>query len=153
LSAATVVGLPAAVGLWVRERRRVFAGLVEKAEQAEREQKAKAERARAQERSRIAREMHDVVAHRVSLMVLHAGALEVNAPDAATAAAAALIRTTGRDALQDLRAALGVLRSGDTGQAPLPTLDDLDDLLDQSRAAGIALGRSVEGEPRAVPAT
>jgi signal transduction histidine kinase len=153
LSAALVVGLPAAVGLWVRERRRVFAGLVERAAQAEREQQARGERARAQERARIAREMHDVVAHRVSLMVLHAGAMEVNAPDEANAAAAALIRTTGRDALEELRAALGVLRSGETGQAPLPTLDDLDDLLEQSRAAGVALARHDEGEPRAYPTT
>lgn len=153
LSAALVVGLPTAVGLWVRERRRVFAGLLERAAQAEREQKARAEQTRAQERARIAREMHDVVAHRVSLMVLHAGALEVNAPDDATAAAAALIRTTGRDALEELRAALGVLRSGDTGQEPLPTLDDLDGLLEQSRAAGIALDRSDEGPQRSYPAT
>ncbi|GAA0963299.1 hypothetical protein GCM10009558_082270 [Virgisporangium aurantiacum] len=153
LSAALTVGLPTAVGLWVRERRRVFAGLTERAEQAEREQQARSEQARTLERARIAREMHDVVAHRVSLMVLHAGALEVNAPDEPTATAAALIRTTGRDALQELRAALGVLRSGDTGQAPLPTLDALDNLLEQSRAAGIALDRTVEGAPRALPAT
>jgi signal transduction histidine kinase len=153
LSAALVVGLPTAVGLWVRERRRVLAGLVERAAQAEREQRARSEQARAQERARIAREMHDVVAHRVSLMVLHAGALEVNAPDEATATTAALIRTTGRDALVELRAALGVLRSGDTGQAPLPTLDQLDDLLEQSRAAGIALDRRDEGPPRSFPAT
>jgi signal transduction histidine kinase len=153
LSAALVVGLPTAVGLWVRERRRVFAGLVERAKQAEREQLARGEQARVQERARIAREMHDVVAHRVSLMVLHAGALEVNAPDDATATAAALIRTTGRDALEELRAALGVLRSGDTGQAPLPTLADLDGLLEQSRAAGVTLSRSDEGAPRPFPAS
>jgi signal transduction histidine kinase len=151
LSAALVVGLPTAVGLWVRERRRVFAGLVEKAEQAGREQRVRAERARAQERGRIAREMHDVVAHRVSLMVLHAGALEMNAPDDATAEAAALIRTTGRDALEDLRAALGVLRDGDTGPAPLPTLADVDDLLEQSRAAGVTISRHDEGDPGAFP--
>jgi signal transduction histidine kinase len=153
LSAALVVGLPTAVGLWVRERRRVFAGLVERAAQAEREQQARGEQARAQERARIAREMHDVVAHRVSLMVLYAGAIEVNAPDQETATAATLIRTTGRDALVELRAALGVLRSGDTGQAPLPTLSDLDELLEQSRAAGLELVRHDEGEPRTYPAT
>lgn len=152
LSAALVVGLPAAVGLWVRERRRVFAALVERAAQAEREKQARGEHARAQERTRIAREMHDVVAHRVTLMVLHAGAIEVNAPDEATATAAAFIRTTGRDALEELRAALGVLRSGETGPTPLPTLDDLDELLEQSRAVGIALTRYDEGEPRAYPA-
>lgn len=153
LTAALTVGLPAAVGLWVRARRQVFAGLVERARQSEREQEARGDRARAQERARIAREMHDVVAHRVSLMVLHAGALEVNAPDDATATAAALIRTTGRDALEELRAALGVLRSGETGPAPLPTLGDLDALLEQSRAAGITLARTDEGPPRPYPAT
>ncbi|MEE3919166.1 histidine kinase dimerization/phosphoacceptor domain-containing protein [Micromonospora sp. BRA006-A] len=80
----------------------------DRAERLEREREAHAERVRAQERARIAREMHDVVAHRVSLMVVHAGALEVTTADPATAEAAAVIRSTGRAALTDLREVLGV---------------------------------------------
>ena len=69
------MGLGLVAGLWVRARRELVAGLHERADRLEREQAARADQARAQERARIAREMHDVVAHRVSLMVLHAGAL------------------------------------------------------------------------------
>jgi signal transduction histidine kinase len=96
--------------------------------------------------------MHDVVAHRVSLMVLHAGALEVNSPDEHTAAAAALIRTTGREALADLRDVLGVLRSPDAALQPQPVLADLDALIEQSRAVGIQVGRRDEGEARPLAA-
>ncbi len=105
------IGLPLVAGLWVGARRQVLAGLRDRAERLEREQAARSAEARAKERARIAREMHDVVAHRVSLMVLHAGALEVNAPDEQTARAADLIRTTGREALANLRDVLGVLRA------------------------------------------
>ncbi|MEU1387168.1 MULTISPECIES: histidine kinase [unclassified Nonomuraea] len=97
--------------------------------------------------------MHDVVAHRVSLMVLHAGALEVNAPDARTAEAAALIGGVGREALTNLREVLGVLRSPDPVRGPQPTLADLDRLLDQSRALGIVVNRHDEGRPRPLPPT
>jgi signal transduction histidine kinase len=102
--------------------------------------------------------MHDVVAHRVSLMVLHAGALEVSTADPRIADEAALIRTTGREALQDLREVLGMLRApgGEPGApelAPQPTLADLDRLLESSRAAGLPVRRADEGEPRQVSAT
>jgi signal transduction histidine kinase len=161
------MGLGLVAGLWVRARREVLAGLQDRAERLEREQAARSDQARAEERSRIARDMHDVVAHRVSLMVLHAGALEVNAPDARTAEAAALIRTTGRDALANLRDVLGVLRSrpssaehpsldtgpvdGEYALTPQPTLDDLDTLLEASRAAGVEVSRRDEGVPGPVP--
>jgi signal transduction histidine kinase len=149
---AVLVALPMVAGLWVASRREVRAGVRERAAQLEREQAARFEQARAEERARIAREMHDVVAHRVSLMVLHAGALEVNSPDQSTAAAAALIRTTGREALADLRDVLGVLRSPDAALQPQPMLADLDPLIDQSRAVGIQVGRRDEGEVRSLPA-
>jgi signal transduction histidine kinase len=110
---------------------------------------------RLEERARIAHDMHDVVAHRVSLMVLHAGALEVNTTDDKAAATAALIRTTGREALAQLRDVLGVLKSGDQAVLdrlrPLPTLSELDSLLDQSRSAGIPVTRVDDGEPRELP--
>lgn len=155
-SALLFVGMGLMLGLWVRARREVLAGLHERAERLEREQAARAEQARGQERARIAREMHDVVAHRVSLMVLHAGALEVNAPDERTARAAELIRGTGREALENLREVLGVLRAPSGGApapfAPQPGLDDVARLVEQSRAAGIEVTRRDEGVPRELPA-
>ncbi|MFJ9419645.1 sensor histidine kinase [Streptomyces sp. NPDC101227] len=153
--AVLFVWLPATLGLWSKARREVIEGLEERAAHLEREQTARAEQARTQERARIARDMHDVVAHRVSLMVLHAGALEVNAKDEETATAAELIRITGREALTQLRDVIGVLKSaGDDGVpslGPQPTLVDLDRLLEQSRAAGISVDRHDEGTPQRLP--
>ncbi|MFC9231090.1 sensor histidine kinase [Streptomyces decoyicus] len=153
--AVLFVGLPTALGLWSRARREVIEGIEERAARREGEYIARVEQARAQERARIARDMHDVVAHRVSLMVLHAGALEVNAKDEQTAAAAELIRTTGREALTQLRGVIGILKSaddgGEPGLGPQPTLVDLDRLLDQSRAAGISVDRHDEGTPHRLP--
>ncbi|NRQ33809.1 histidine kinase [Nonomuraea sp. NN258] len=177
LMGAAMLALPLVAGLWVRARRQVLDGMREHAEQLVREQVLRADQARDQERARIAREMHDVVAHRVSLMVLHAGALEMNAPDARTAEAAALIGGVGREALTNLREVLGVLRSPvtDRGQRPAadrgpqsaaergpslvaergpqPTLADLDRLLDQSRALGIVVNRHDEGTVRPLTPT
>ncbi|WFF02300.1 histidine kinase [Micromonospora sp. WMMD964] len=153
LLAACLVGLPLVFGLWVRARRDVLAALRDRAERLEREQEAHADRVRAEERTRIAREMHDVVAHRVSLMVVHAGALEVTAADPSTVEAAALIRTTGRQALTDLREVLGVLRQDGPAVVPERGLDALDELIGESRAAGLRVSRQDEGEPAALPAT
>ncbi|MGA8113383.1 MAG: histidine kinase [Actinocatenispora sp.] len=149
-----IVGLPVTVGLWVAARRQLLAQWRYRAERLEREQAARAEQARATERARIAREMHDVVAHRVALMVLHAGALEVNAPDGRTAEGAELIRSTGREALANLREVLGILRSpvtGDDAAHPQPVLADLDALLSASRAVGLPVTLRVEGEPALMP--
>ncbi|GAA2855840.1 sensor histidine kinase [Nonomuraea rubra] len=115
-----MIGLPLAVGMWTRARAEVLEAARERAQRLEREQVMRAEQARAQERARIAREMHDVVAHRVSLIVLHAGALEVRATDEETAETAALIGGIGREALTNLRDVLGVLRA--------PRVDALDAL-------------------------
>ncbi|WP_436761379.1 sensor histidine kinase [Streptosporangium sp. V21-05] len=153
LMGGAMLGLPLVAGLWVRARRQVLDAMREQAGQLLREQVLRAGQARDQERARIAREMHDVVAHRVSLMVLHAGALEVNAPDTPTAEAAALIGRVGREALTNLREVLGVLRSPDPVRGPQPTLADLDRLLDQSRALGIVVNRHDEGEARPLPPT
>ncbi|TNH26346.1 histidine kinase [Micromonospora orduensis] len=153
LLAAGLVGLPLVFGLWVRARRDTLAALRDRADRLEREQEARADRARAEERTRIAREMHDVVAHRVSLMVVHAGALEVTAADATTVEAAALIRTTGRQALTDLREVLGVLRQAGPAVVPERGLDELDELIGESRAAGLRVCRQDEGVPSALPAT
>lgn len=107
------------------------------------------EQAAMAERTRIAREMHDVVAHRVSLMVLHAGGLEVSAPDERTAEIAELIRTTGREALSELREILGVLRNGEAAPtAPQPVLDDVGSLIDAACAAGANVDLTTTGTPR-----
>ncbi|MBB4932362.1 signal transduction histidine kinase [Lipingzhangella halophila] len=154
---ALFVVLPIVVGLWLRARREVVAGLRERAAYLEREQIARSERARVQERSRIAREMHDVVAHRVSLMVMQAGAIQANASDPGVAADAATLRSTGREALTQLREVLGVLHSPgprETGEPvePQPTLEGLDTLLDRSRSAGVPVDRHDTGEPGDLPA-
>jgi signal transduction histidine kinase len=154
VTAALIVALPYAIGMWVSARRQVIAGLHERAARLEAEQVARAEAARADERARIAREMHDVVAHRVALMVLHAGALEVNTGDPAVAEQAALIRTTGREALGDLRQVLGVLRdSRSEDLSPQPDLSELDRLVDQARSAGLPVKLSREGDERELPLT
>ncbi|MFB9472261.1 sensor histidine kinase [Nonomuraea salmonea] len=158
LMAVAVVGLPLALGMWTRARAEVLAAAKERAERLEREQVMRAEQARAQERARIAREMHDVVAHRVSLIVLHAGALELRTGDPEAAETAALIGGIGREALANLRDVLGVLRAPrheptDAALSPPPTLGDLDRLLDQSRALGIDVTRRDEGEPRPMEET
>ncbi|GAA4554635.1 sensor histidine kinase [Streptomyces collinus] len=142
------VWLPLVTGMWISARGKVVAGLRERADRLEREQAVLAMRARVEERARIARDMHDVVAHQVSLMVLRAGALEINAPDEKTAAEAELIRTTGKEALIQLRAVLGILRHGGgepESFLPQPTLADIDALLDQSRSIGVPIERRDEG--------
>ena len=152
IAVALIVVLPYAIGLWVSARRQIIDGLQERAVALEEEQAARADRARAEERSRIAREMHDVVAHRVALMVLHAGALEVNAPDERLASEAALIRNTGREALTELRQVLGVLRAnGYEDLTPQPDLTHLERLLDQTRAAGLPVTFAEEGTERTLP--
>ncbi|MEU6817234.1 histidine kinase [Streptomyces sp. NPDC046860] len=124
---ATSLGVtapPLLLGLYVGARRRLMESLRERADSLERELQLLAERAeeraewaRSEERTRIAREMHDVVAHRVSLMVVHAAALQAVArkdPEKAVRNAA-LVGDMGRQALTELREMLGVLRSGEDG--------------------------------------
>jgi signal transduction histidine kinase len=116
--------------------------LQDRAERAETEQQLRVEQARQHERARIAREMHDVLAHRISLLSLHAGALEFrpDAPPDEIGRAAGVIRSSAHQALEDLRAVIGVLREGHDGdgpERPQPTLADLPALIDESRAAGM----------------
>lgn len=146
--------LPLAVGLWLSARRALLANLREQLDRARQVRETEVAAARTAERSRIAGEMHDVVAHRVSLMVLHAGALEVSTADRAVTGPAALIRENGREALQELRSVLGLLHAReDTVLAPQPTLERLDDLVRSSRQAGVKIRLDIEDVPQELPAT
>ncbi|GGO55951.1 sensor histidine kinase [Streptomyces lasiicapitis] len=185
-----VTAPPVLLGLYVGQRRRLMESLRERADSLERELQLLAERAeeraewaRGEERTRIARDMHDVVAHRVSLMVVHAAALQAVArkdPEKAVKNAA-LVGDMGRQALTELRQMLGVLRADESPPKPAPApvpvplaavgeaadraasrarppaepdlaegpcLAELDELVDQSRTAGMAVDLSVEGDTR-----
>ncbi|WP_449064451.1 sensor histidine kinase [Planomonospora algeriensis] len=113
VSSAVAAALVTALGLYTAARRALAASWRERAESAEAERRLRDERARSAERTRIAREMHDVLAHKVSLIALHAGALELSASGGSPRIeeGAALIRVTAREALQELRYVLGVLRA------------------------------------------
>ncbi|MGV9211515.1 sensor histidine kinase [Micromonospora sp. RB23] len=147
-------------GMFVRARRQLIVSLRERAERAEAEQQLRVAQARHLERTRIAREMHDVLAHRISLLSLHAGALEFrpDAPADEVGRAAGVIRASAHAALQDLREVIGVLRAeddgtGDAPEPPQPTLADLPALIDESRTAGVRVNVSDGvGRPEEVPA-
>jgi len=148
-------GLLVAVGVAIGARRALVESLRERARLLEAEQAHREERARDHERAHLAREMHDVLGHRLSLVALHAGALEYRGrdlpPDEA-AAAAGVVRDEAQKALHDLRDVLGVLREpGTTGASevtatapPQPTLHDLEDLLDVTRASGTGVACPVD---------
>ena len=136
-------GVVVAIGLYLGARRDLIASLHDRAERAEREQALQVSTARAGERTRIAREMHDVLAHRMSLVAVHAGALayRTDLSAAETRETAAIIQANSQRALADLREILGLLRDTERGidvthHRPQPTLSDLDSLLDDERAAG-----------------
>ncbi len=142
-------------GMYVGSRRELLWTLRERARQAESTQELRVDQARSAERERIAREMHDVLAHRMSLVTMHAGALayRTDLPPEQVRETAQLIQEKAHEALADLRQVLGVLRD-DTGvgDRPQPTLADLDCLLTEARESGIqvdlndGLGGSAPGE-------
>jgi signal transduction histidine kinase len=144
-------------GLYARARHQLLLSLRERAESLEAEQGMRVEQARAAERRRVAREMHDVLAHRLSLLSLHAGALEYRAdasPDEVRQAAG-VIRDASHAALAELREVIGVLREGDDPPAtapPQPTLEQVGALVDEARAAGGHDRRGAHGDHRQPPA-
>ncbi|MEV0323832.1 sensor histidine kinase [Streptomyces sp. NPDC050658] len=144
-------------GMFVRSRRQLLLSLRDRAIRAENEAALRAEQAQRLAREDIAREMHDVLAHRLTLLSVHAGALEFrpDAPRDEIARAAGVIRESSHEALQDLRQVIGVLRGGD-GEAsgrPQPTLAALDALVAEVREAGmkVALDQRA-GDTAEVPA-
>ncbi|MEU5161955.1 sensor histidine kinase [Streptomyces sp. NPDC020875] len=141
----------------VRTRRAYFAQLEERARRLEKEREAQSKVAVAAERARIARELHDVVAHNVSVMVVQAdGAAYVldAAPDQAKQALET-ISTTGRQALAEMRRLLGVLRTGDDPESgeyvPQPDVQQIEDLVEQVRGSGLTVDFRIEGTPRPLP--
>src|SRR4051795_12041318 len=141
LPAAALAAAATGWGMFVRARRQLLSSLRDRAQRAEADQLVRAEGARMAERTRIAREMHDVLAHRISLVALHAGALEValDLPPAQVREAAALLRLTAHQALEELRDVIGVLReSGEERPStlPQPTLADIPRLVEETRRSG-----------------
>ncbi len=132
------------------------AQLSERAERLERERESQDRTAVAEERARIAREMHDVVAHSLSVMVVQAEAAEAMLdvdPERARRPLSS-VQDTGRSALGELRRMLGALRETDDAGAllaPQPGLDGLDELVESVRAAGLSVAVKVEGDPRPLP--
>jgi signal transduction histidine kinase len=121
----------------------------------EREGEQKARAAVSEERTRIARELHDIVAHSVSTMVVHAGAERrvLDEGQASTREVLFSIEQTGRQAMAEMRRSLGMLRKGDheLALAPQPSLAHVELLLDQVRAAGMPVELRVAGEPVPLP--
>ncbi|MFB6836052.1 sensor histidine kinase [Streptomyces sp. NPDC056361] len=165
-AALLVVAVPASVWLNTQSAREltfslfvfgaayVFGRLQDARQRAHR---IEAEQAAARERARIAREMHDILSHAVSLMIVQAeaGPVAVRAAPARAEAAFEAISETGREAMAQLRHMLGLLREGDEGAAPRepqPDLGGIPDLVERVRASGLAVGYETEGGVRALPA-
>jgi signal transduction histidine kinase len=161
-----LTGLAAAaffVGTTIRNRRAYLGSLVERAAWLERERDQQAQLSATAERARIAREMHDIVAHSLTVVVTlaEAAAVTVEADPPAARQTMTQVATTGRTALAEMRRLLGVLRSDQPGLpaddprtlAPAPGLDRLDDLVANARAAALPVRLTVSGRPRPVPST
>src|SRR5918994_7484408 len=143
------------VGWSLRERTQQTEAAEERARIAELEREVAARVAVAEERGRIARELHDVVAHAVSVIVLQVGAVRHRMPDSAAADQEALrnVEEAGRTALAEMRRLLAAMRDDDAAPelAPSPGLDDLDRLLHDVRAAGLDVSVEVRGDPVPLP--
>jgi signal transduction histidine kinase len=156
-----IVAGPLYTGVWLagrlyRDRQRLAAALQSRTVALEREQEETARLAIAEERARIARELHDVVAHSVSVMVVQAGAerLALGPGQDSTRETLVSIEKTGRQALGEMRRLLGMLRRDDEelALAPLPSLDHLDSLVAHVREAGLPVELHVEGTRQTLPA-
>ncbi|MGH7687956.1 MAG: sensor histidine kinase [Candidatus Dormibacteria bacterium] len=156
VTSLVALGAAFAVGVYVGTRTAYVKSLHARADQLIRERELLAGQAVAEERVRIARELHDVVAHHLSLITIQAGALRAQV-DAESPAAhtAGVIATTGHQAMDEMRRMLGVLRLGaaevGADHAPQPGLRDVEQLVGQTRAAGVTVTLTVEGEPRQLP--
>ena len=148
--------LPWTAGRVLRGRLLLARELAEKAARLEADREERAARAVADERARIARELHDVVAHSLTVMVIQAGAARrlVDRDPERVVEAAATIRQMGREALDEMRRLVGVLaeESGEPALAPQPTMADLESLVERARGAGLEVELTVRGERSELPA-
>jgi len=147
ITAVAIAAIPVAVGVIVRVRR----GNREELEVAERRHEG--ERALLEERQRIARELHDVVAHHMSVIAIQAeaGPYKIANPPSELVESFAEIRTSALSGLNELRRVLGVLRSDQPDTMPQPGLEDLPGLLDSARAGGVTVTTDVTGTRRPLP--
>ncbi|WP_203983353.1 sensor histidine kinase [Sphaerisporangium rufum] len=151
------IGMAAAAGDALRSRRAYVAAIEERAERAERTREEEARRRVMEERLRIARELHDVLAHHIVLINVQAQVAEHVLAREPRQAGEALghIRRAGRSALDELRATVGLLRQPGTAEEaptePAPGLDRLPELIDAFAAAGMAVGCQVDGPARPLP--
>src|SRR5579875_3464852 len=148
-----ITAAPALIGLYAAARERLVSTLADRADRAGREQRLRVEQAGAQVRGWLAAEMHDVLAHRVSLIVLQAGAWRVKAPDPESRETAEAIRVAGCQVLDELRDLLGVLQAAPaamlSGNASIPVsvpLPGLDPLLESARMAGSSVSFRHDGD-------
>jgi signal transduction histidine kinase len=157
-----VIAVSVGWGMYIGSRRELLATLRERAITAEAEQAARVAQARTAERGRIAREMHDVLAHRISLVTMHAGALTYREDLTAEEmrATAAVIQESSHQALVELRDVLGILRDdpGDSSpERPQPSAVDVPALLDEARASGMRIETedlvALEGIPETIGRT
>ena len=151
LTQLIATGVPLHLGREVHRRRARMDELRDRAERAELQREERARQAVAEERARIARELHDVVAHQMTVMTLQAdGAGRVAGSDPRVASALSTIRDTGREALVEMRRVVGVLRAedGDATLSPLPRLADLEELVASVGAAGVPVTLDVRGTVR-----
>lgn len=146
------------VGLWLGNRRRLLQALASEMEHLRVEAQLREDGARVAERSRIAAEMHDVLAHRLSLIALHAGVLATKRDTlpAPVVERLGLLRTASTEALTDLRDVLGALHEPDAARADAvraPALKDVQELVDEARTAGQRVGLMTQGLPTQTPTT
>ncbi|MFK0187890.1 sensor histidine kinase [Streptomyces rubiginosohelvolus] len=158
LTAIIVWTFALVLGLWSGNRRRLLHALAADVEHLRVEAQLREDTARIAERSRIAAEMHDVLAHRLSLIALHTGVLATknDALPQPVVERLALLRTTSTQALGDLRDVLGALRGPDptqTGTELRPILREVQELVDEARRAGQRIGMTTEGDPEQAPTT
>lgn len=151
-----IIGITIGWGLYIGSRRELMATLRDRADRAESEQALRLAQARVAERTRIAREMHDVLAHRISLVTLHAGALAYreDLTQEEVRKAAGIIQDGSHQALTELREVLGVLRDGPgdaTPDLPQPDAEDIPDLIAQARAAGLRIEFTDTHWPSTIP--
>ncbi len=152
----SALGLAAAVlGISVRQRRALLASLHDRAARLEYERDQEGRLAAAAERNRIAREMHDIIAHNLSVMIALAdgAGYAIDASPVQASAAAEQISATGRDALMEMRRLLGILRDGPLEQPlrPQPRVAELELLAERVRTAGIPVELVIDGDPALLP--